>query len=379
MERQYLVERILADMRVHPDEYNSAKMRFLFCVQQAPEAILEGDDYKGRFLREGYFMTFDDLYRGGIIPADVPELRNAVFKNDFEVPQLKMDDLREQEMGRTDVYFLGLTCCGHSSMLAGVIKYLHDFGRGVYVPHRNKEGIDMCVPYCNAVLRGLDECKLPQSTCRETMSFLQFNLGDDFDRKVTFVEYGDGAIGRLANAITDDPEVWDRESLGRCLRNDNPKTLFFVVSYQMISKHKPVSEPHQAEILENALVAMDCNGEGKKGEKNCTMSKVQTVAIVFSHSDLMDEEAGRPLNKVERRKIAMDYLDSRLRSFMNNLCDMCKKYGINKDNQNKPYVFTHSLGKFYVGNSVVYDPTDSNCLSEFLISTTTQKKKFAFI
>lgn len=382
VERQQLVERILADMRATRPEhgYKASMMRVLFCKQPAPSGALEQNDDVGRFLRQGYCLTFEDLYRADVLPKDNPKLKESVFKEEFEVPQLGIEDLGDLEKGRTDVYFLGQTYSGHSCMLAGVIKYLHDKGRGVYVPHRNREGKDVCVPCCNAFIRGLDECKLPQSTCRDTMSFLQFNLGESFDHKVTFVEYGDGALARMSSAVSDNPEVWNHESLCLCLKNDNPKTLFFVLSYEIISNINPsYSEPYQAEILENALLAMCYNGEGKDRTKNCTMSKVKTVAIVFSFSDLMDKVAGRKLSKIERRKVAMDYLNNRLRSFMNQLHDVSQKYGINKDNEYNPYIYSFGLGSFYVGNSVVYDPSDSECLAEFLINSTKPKQKFGFL
>lgn len=381
VERQQLVERILADMRANrrEQEYRAPLMRVLFCKESVPWDVLEQNNDIYRFLRQGYCLTFDDLYRAGILPDNNPILREAIFKDDFEVPQLGMNDLGNLEMGRTDVYFLGQTYSGHSCMLAGVIKYLHDKGRGVYVPHNNRDGSDVCVPCCNAFLRGLDECLLPRSTATDTMSFLQFNLGDSFDRKVTFVEYGDGALARMSSAVSDNPEVWNHESLCLCLKNDNPKTLFFVLSYEIISNINPsYSEPYQAEILENALLAMCYNGEGKDRTKNCTMSKVKTVAIVFSFSDLMDKVAGRKLSKIERRKVAMDYLNNRLRSFMNQLHDVSQKYGINKDNEYNPYIYSFGLGSFYVGNSVVYDPSDSECLAEFLINSTKPKQKFGF-
>lgn len=374
-ERQQLVDRIISDMRANRTWYKAGFMLVLFGRTPAPEWLLAENTNVGRFLRQGYSLTFEDLYCGGVLPPDIHELRSAIFKYEFLVPQEGMECLGDLESGRTDVFFLGQTYSGHSCMLAGVVKYLHDYGKGVYVPHKNKDGRDLCVQYCNAMLRGLDECKLPQSTSVDTMSFIQYNIGDEFDQKVTFVEYGDGALARLSRAVSDDPGIWNRESLCRCLKNDNSKTLFFVLSYEMISNNNPrFSEPHQAEILENALLALCTDGDGKNGAKKCVMSKVQTVAIVFSNSDLMDKIAGRVLNRIERMKIAMDYLNNRLKTFMNNMCDICKKYGINKNNRNKPFVFTFSLGDFYIGNSVVYDPKDSECICDFLIATTPKRK-----
>ena len=62
---------------------------------------------------------------------------------------------------------------------------------------------------------------------------------------------------------------------------------------------------------------------------------------------------------------------------MENLSDMCKKYGINANSKNayKPYVITFSLGQFYLGNSVIFDNTDSKRLADFVVSATDRRRR----
>lgn len=44
---------------------------------------------------------------------------------------------------------------------------------------------------------------------------------------------------------------------------------------------------------------------------------------------------------------------------MSQLSDACRKFRINKADGYRPYVLTFSLGSFYVGNTVLFDPSDS--------------------
>lgn len=378
LERQYLIERILADMRVHRSTYDSALMRQLFGSAPVQHDMLYQDSDVGQLLRKGYHMTFDDLYRGGILPKDVPGLREAVLKDDTSMPLMELLGYGEPALGRTDVYFLGLPGSGRSSILSGMLMYIKESGGGMYLPRTNVDYSRRGEFYYQNMVEGLGEFKVPRATVDHSVVVIPFNIGEKHKRKVTFVEYGGNALIRMSKANQDDPEAWEKEKLCRCLRNDNPKTLFFVLSYDMISNENPYfSEPHQAEIIENVLLALDSNGEGKNGERKCTMSKVHTVAIVFSKSDMMNVgDVGKAKLRMKRREIAIDYLNSRFKLFMNSLNDICEKYGINRENYFKPYVLTFTLGDFYVGNSVVYDLIDAECLYNLLSNTTRKNGLF---
>lgn len=377
LERQYLIERILADMRAHPSVYNSTLMNCLFCYAPMSKALQDTVPDVSRFLKHEYYMTFADLYHGRVLPK-YPDLREAVLKGDVMMPPCDKKDYRDPSKGRTDVYFLGLPGSGRSAILSGLLRYIYSSGGGAYLPRTHADYNRRGEMYCRAVMDGLDEFKVPGATLEAPVTVMPFNLGERRNRVLNFVEFGGGALIRLSRANQDNPEIWKRESLCRCLKNDNPKTLFFVLSYDMISNEHPIfSEPHQAEILENALLALNSNGGGKAGERKCTMSKVQTVAVVFSKSDLMNvKDEGKTKTRTKRREVAMKYLDSRFKLFMNNLGEMCEKYGINGENEHKPYVFTFSLGNFYIGNSVIYDLTDAESLCNFLLTTTRKKGIF---
>ncbi len=376
--QQQLYEDLFADMRDDMLKYKANVMQVLFGRLPATEEMKADNSPIGRFLKADMRLTFQDLYRSGILPEGNRALENAIFKDDFEVPQLQIEELGEIPTDRTDVYFLGCPASGKSCVLAGFLNYLHYAGEMRYIPQRNGRGIDGCRPYYNALIRGISEFKAPRSTGYDTFSFMQLDLGNKRDREVTVMELSGEAFNALSDANTTGQEVWQKLGVGRCLKNNNPKTLFFLVDYSCVIGKSKYSAVQQEEILDNALVVFSSDGTGGKyGEKNCTMSRVQNVAVIVTKSDLMDVELGRPLTTDERMGIAFQHLQDRFSNFMENLSDMCKKYGINANSKNayKPYVITFSLGQFYLGNSVIFDNTDSKRLADFVVSATDRRRR----
>ena len=370
---QRLYTDLFEDMRDDMMKYKANVMQVLFGKLPATDEMREDDSPTGRFLKADLRLTFDDLHRSGILPEGNRALEKAIFKDDFEVPQLSMEELGEVPTDRTDVYFLGCPASGKSCVLAGFLNYLHYAGEMTYLPTKNSRGIDGCKPYYNALIKGVSEFKAPRSTGTDTVSFMQLNLGARRDREITAMELSGEAFKMLSDADYTGPEVWDRLGVGRCLKNQNPKTLFFLLDYSsIIGKNPRFSAADQDEILGNALTVFSSDGSGKHFEKGCTMSKVRTVAIVITKSDLMDIEMGRPLTPEERADIAFEYLRDRFANFMNNLGDLCRKYGINANHKGhayEPFVTTFSLGQFFLGNSVIFDPTD------FVVAATERRKR----
>ena len=372
-------EDLFADMRDDMMKYKANVMNYLFGKMPATEAMRNEDSPIGRFLKADMKLTFKDLYNSGILPEGNRALEKAIFKDDFEVPQLPIEELGEVPTDRTDVYFLGCPASGKSCVLAGFLNQLRLDGEMEYIPLKNNKGIDGCLSYYNALIKGVSEYKAPRSTGRDTVSFMQLNLGPKRDREITAMELSGEAFRQLSDADFTGPEIWDKLGVGRCLKNNNKKTLFFLLDYSsIIGKNPSFSDMEQAQILENALRVLSHDGSGKHYEKGCTMSKVGTVAIVITKSDLMDVEEGRLLSREERADIAFSYLTHKFRNFMNDLSALCKKYGINANNKGhayEPFVTTFSLGQFFLGNSVIFDPTDSKRIADFVVAATDRRRR----
>lgn len=380
--QQRIYEDLFEDMRSDILKYKANVMNVLFGKMPPTDEMRAENSAMGRFLKADIKLTFDDLYRSNILPQGNHALERAIFIDDFEVPQLPIEELGEVPTDRTDVYFLGCPGSGKSCVLAGFLNYLHYAGEMEYLPSKNAAGVDGCRTYYNQLIKGVSEYKAPRSTGTDTVSFMQLNLGPKRDREITAMELSGEAFKSLSDANCTGQEVWERLGIGRCLKNNNPKTLFFLLDYSsIIGKNPHFSAVDQELILDNALNVFSHDGTGKFGEKNCTMSKVKTVAIVITKSDLMDVEYGRTLTSEERADIAFDYLQQRFANFMNNLGDICKKYDINSNNKGhagEPFVSTFSLGQFFLGNSVIFDPQDSKRIAEFVVAATEKRRRGFF-
>lgn len=375
-------EDLFADMRENMLKYKADVMCVLFGKIPPTDEMRDEDSPIGRFLRAGLKLTYEDLHRSGILPEGNRSLEKAIFKDDFVVPSFPIVELGEVlPNDRNDVYIIGCPGSGKSCMLAGILTYLHFTGEIQYVPTKNAKGIDGCLSYYHALVTSLSEYKAPRSKDTDPVSFLQVNLGSKYDHNITAMEIN-AEVFKIIWEMEFPLELegfWDGLGVGRCQQNNNPKTLFFLLDYStIIGKNPRYSETDQAQILEDALVVFNIDGTGKHGEKGCTMSKVRTLTIVITKSDLMDVEKGRPLTREERADIAFECLKERFANFMNNLSELCHKYGINANNKGhvyEPFVTTFSLGQFYLGNSVVFDDTDSKQLAEYIMVATDRYRR----
>lgn len=373
-----LYDDLFDHMRSHIRQYKAPDMRVLFGLTNPTMAMMEEDSPKGRFLKAGLKLTNKQLIERCFLPSDNKALQDSILKEDFFLPQLKFDELGDFPIDRTDIYFLGCPSSGKTCALAGFLNYLREIGQLEYVAQFNHEGKDLCKAYFDNLIEGLSLYKAPQSTSKETVSFLKINTGVNRDRKITAVELSGEAFEEMAGSNMNGREVWEKMGAAQCLQNNSKKTLFFLLDYStIIGQNDSYSEVKQALLLDNALNVFSNDGSGTDRTRNCTMSKVKTVAIVVTKSDLMDQHVGRPLTQNERIDIAYEYLYKRFKNFMNNLAMICKKYGINdyRGFRYKPFVTTFSLGQFYVGNSVVYEENDSKNLAEFILACTDKESK----
>lgn len=372
VEETTLKEDLLTDMRGVNDSWNYAYksnvMQLLFGLCPSTEEQRADPSPIGRFLKAGLKLTMDDLHRAGVIPEGNLELEKAIFETDFEIPQLSLEEIGKLYPDRTDVYFLGVPNSGKSCIFACLSKYFRDHGI-FYEPHFNDKGVDACYAYYCACIEGLNSCNAPRSTSTDTLSFLHITTNDKRHNKLTIVDSSGEAIsGRYLER-----EAMKISSVGRCLLNDNPKALFFLFDYGIIiGKAKGCFSRLEQELLfEQILLTISNDGSGEYGDRGCTMSKVKTVGIIITKSDLMDVEIGRLLSTKERDAIALSYLEKYCAGFMANLRNLCKKYHINSnldEHKCDPYVSTFCTGKFYVGNTVVYDETDTERLAKFLLN-----------
>lgn len=330
------------------------------------------DDIASRFIGAGLTISFDEIIEEKLVPSNWT--LDKLIAPDYALPQTNIGELGDfPQEKRTDVYFFGVPRGGKSSVLAGIIYEMFQHGVCEYEPQYNHEDRDRCSGYYNGLIRAVDSAKFPISTARDTISFMKISLNvHNRTNHLTFVEIAGEDFSKIAHRIESGPEVWEKLGAAQCLQCKNPKLLFFIIDYSICkgnvrSDSQTWTNMDQALVLTSCLKVLEEDGPDKKNrEKDCTLSKVKSVAVIVTKSDLM----GDNLSKDERLKVAQEYISEQFQTFMNNLQKACKKYGINKPRNYKPYILTYSLGKLQIGNTYAFDPSDSDNIINFISAAT---------
>lgn len=332
-------------------------------------------DVASMFICTGQTISFDEIQKENIVPKSWTLAK--VMAPDFALPQTNISELGEfPTNGRTDVYFLGVPRGGKSSVLAGILYEMFCCGQVTYEPQFNSNGIDKCIAYFKGLIKAVEAAKFPVSTPSDSISFMKLKLTNgNRENPLTFVEIAGEDFATIAGGHESGREVWERIGAAQCLHSENRKLLAFIVDYSISKGNVRTdaviwSDLEQALVLGDALKVLAHDGHGDEGKANCTLSKVDSVAVIVTKSDLI----GDNLSKEQRIAAAQKYLTEKFPTFMNNLAKACKEHGINNPIGNQPYILTFSLGRLLIGNTYEYDPSDSANIIDFISSVTTGKE-----
>jgi len=370
--------------------------KFRIRIEEERKRIIE-DMRQHPYKRE--YKTWDaieNLYKSGIITDEilieegiVPEhLIKTIKQPDMAMPQVTLNDLGKIPEGGTEVYFMGIPRSGKSCVLASFVFEASRAGLLDFLRNTNHEGFDHSEDYFYKLIQCIDNAASPESTVTDTVSLMQFNLyqqkkdkqgrlivDDDKKRPICLVEisgecFNIGAV--VSSRIMKNATKWDDLGCSQILKTSNRKLLFFLVDYSReiaTPEDLSVEIAPEEQILSRALTTFKKDGTGpvdKDGcNQNCTFSKVDTVAIIVTKSDLMNV-----LQRDRRTECAQKYLESKYQMFTQQLKRVCKKYNINQANNNIPYLLPFSMGRFIIGNKIIYDNTDARVLLDFIIGNT---------
>lgn len=361
------------EMKKAPWLYKNDVMKKLFRGVSNPEELellRDEDDAVSRFLASGQKITYRELVDNKIITDRIT--KEALESPDQMLQQTNVKDLLPfPTERRTEVYFFGVPRGGKSSVLAGILSNMYKRGVSVYEPHYNSYNTDMVRPYYNGLINSTETGKFPVSTAADAVTFMKFTLCvGKRENKLTFVELGGEAFRQAAECGKRGIDAWEGLGAGEVLASSNKKLLVFILDYAIKKGiNKGLNETKQAHILDTALSILASDGTGADGSRGCTLSKVDTVAVVVTKCDLMNES---DLDK--RNQLAMEYVSDTFAAFMTNLHMKCEKFRINRPVGYNPYVIAFSLGKLFVGNTYQFDPTDSRKLVNFISDVTEGKR-----
>ena len=373
MSIQELMERIagirnrLFDlMRNRPSVFTSSTMDYLFngipnYNEEMDQMLRRGgeDEAVIGFVKYGLTISYQDLLDNNIIPSSVS--KDSLVASDYTLVQTNMEQLHYfPTERRTDVYFIGVPRSGKSSVMAALCSTMHKKGCAEYQPHFNNDGKDNVRDYYTSLIRSTVKGKYPVSTQKDTLCFIKLLLkSNKRESPLTFVELAGEAFHHAAVSGMKGKAAWGGLSAGTCLDSKNPKLMFFIIDYSTIFDQD--RRLRQDEILNTMLTVLTTDGPSGDGTKGCTMSKVQTVAIIVTKSDMMETQ-----DYDEQVEQAEEFINEHFAAFKRALAGICKKYGINRQVNYKLYVAPFSTGRMYVGNTYKFDPADADALVDFI-------------
>lgn len=324
---------------------------------------LGAKDVFRQFVCEGYTLSMPEVADACGLPSTIS--KEIVCSEDYVLPD---HSIREYDGSivkdhRTDVFFFGAANSGKSSLVCSVIKQLVDQDKASYEPYGYYN--DITEEYYAAVMectRNFYKATAPSSA--DNLLFCQLKANSR--KRLTFIDSGRRGLADLAKLHNANGAVTKKEGIYRILSNDNSKMFFLLIDYAFIKKNNSRLLFEQAMMLERAIVSLQYDGDGAQHTKGCTMNKVKTLAIIITKCD---KEKGYLESKEKVMANINRFFNEHLQNFLRNIEELCRKYNINSKNENKLYVFPFSLGRFTVGNTLLYDSSDSDAIASVILET----------
>jgi hypothetical protein len=317
---------IIQDMKTNPNRYNANSLKQLL---------------------RGSVISKEDLFNEDIIT----ETHLTLFLNPptFFMPQDDWKDLPPLPAMFTDVYFFGIPASGKSCVLAGML--FKALEAGVLEPLIDNP---MGLRYMNELIRCIEVGYVPPSTSVDTVNYISFKLRGKQDHPISVIEMSGEYFNKTYEKGTGQGNS-DGIYAKQFLKNNNRKTIFFVIDYSADIHATSISDAAtQGAKLMYALQLLEQDG---------TLRRTDSINIILSKSDLMPEG-------VDRKTTARMFIDMRYKAFYKLANEKCNKYGINRNNKYEARIIPFSLGRFMLGKTFEKNLDNSTELVNILLNDT---------
>lgn len=261
--------------------------------------------------------------------------------------------------GATDVFFFGIPSSGKTCVLMGLLgakDLYYDSAAGtggsyadslyIYRNHGKAPGrtYGNFVAQIQAVIRP-----------RNANSVYPLNLiemsGEEFAMKIAYNPSNEVNFENMGGGAT------------KILSSHNPKIIFIVIDPTAdglitIATENADGSTQKKIVQQEIVINKIVNMLAKNPE---VLKRTTAIHFIMTKADSLGPRS-------ERQRIAVDRVNALYGPTIDNLCQICAKYGINRSSNFQPTLTSFSLGKFYIGDMFSYDSTDSDTIVSILRS-----------
>lgn len=261
---------------------------------------------------------------------DVPERTKQSLLNYIDsetaISTFKINQLPVMQLGRTDIYFIGLAGTGKTTMLTGLLKTANE--NGILIPdtYAGNQGINFQTTIIQNLRRGF----IPPRTASGSYIYVPVSLKDknNVSHPLNIVD----VPGEIFKNISETGEAKDFLNY---IKNDNKKIFFIVADSQ---SHHNNEGADQSLIYPNIIQIL--NSEG-------VMENTDAIYLVANKFDYLREKDYVSDDR-EEGDIALEYLNTEFKSLINNCLDVRENTRYKFKIKTLPY----SIGKLKWGEIV---------------------------
>lgn len=263
-------------------------------------------------------------------------------------PAPPIDELPPVLKNRVDVFLMGVTDSGKSSLLAGLLKAALDSGK--YRPQMLLDGDDNVstrhgLLYADYLIECLEARVPPQRTINDYFTMVPFNLNDNGKEiPISFMEMG----GELFQDIYGKTKKDVHKNLQTYFFGDNQKILFCIIDFKQTGEN--TLSKNQMKHFTWFVNLLDAT----KSLQRCA-----ALSILITKWDLSPDQSPG----AAERFIMSKYL---------NLYTICQELA--KKNRLLFPIITYSLGEFDSRNNIEFDSQDSDKVLDWLTKNTPRLK-----
>ncbi len=357
---------LLDDMRADPLQYYPERLDMIF-QKEGPEPLSDetAPEALGAFMSSDATLTFDEVAQALSLPTSVTQ--GVVCSGEFMMPEYYIEEYWGEilPLKQTDVYLLGAARSGKSSIAAALIRSWVD--RFDAEPEFDPTDVKQKEYYEAVKSLTRDFHKFPVSSDKDMLLFSQFKFRGN-RKHVTMIDGGSRALVDL----TDQNRNKGRRSIHNLLANGNDKVIFFLIDYGVVLDDNSRTISNLLLSFESALLTLTHDGIGG-GTRDCTMSRTCMMGFIFTQCD----KGGDTVAQVRER--ILNFSDNYMLNLRNSMCECFAKYKVNRQNNFSPYLFSHSMGKVTIGNTLLYDPNDSISLARSILDNCPNRSIFDFL